>query len=422
MNNPNIVCNSNNRNIFDVSKYSLSDLTESNIYLNYALHNDSPNEYINNIEYLIKNKLFVPEYITELYFNTRSDKNHPIEPFSRIGIYDLINKNISYELYSTQTNFNSSWKAKHGNALVGIELHYNNSSIQQIRFLEASIMSEHSIVYNEKNRLFNNVFVSEWYGNNNTDSTCVNCVKNGYQLIYFNNMFISGFNIKYSSSINSFQNVYFKIGSFIMNTLIDKTKCCITNLESPEYLCCKILHLLDHCTIQDNNNMVKNNLVKCIRSNINNTDIPNIDNIIDTNVNTLITNITNNNKKIVPKIKLSESNRESHHENKNKEYKEYKEYKNKKINSDETDTEELSPETNKLKRILYDIKKEKEHFKNILNDKYQIRENFLYDSCSNKTEQYFGYICLFIALALLFYLLFTHFSAPCSKKTPENIE
>jgi len=223
----------------NINNYSLRDLINSNIYINYT-DNQSNN---NKIEYLTKNKLFVPEYITEIYFNINDNKSCPVEPFGKIGVHDILKNKITYELYSTDKTFNSSWKAKSGYALVGFEYTYSNC-IQKIRFLEAPIYNLHS--------LNDNVIFSSWYGDDireSIDNKCFNCsVKElNSKLIYLENMFMCAFQLLYTNSINSFGKVYFKVGVPIIKQKLDSSQCCFYDDNSIENLCCKLININSLC-------------------------------------------------------------------------------------------------------------------------------------------------------------------------------
>ena len=270
--------NSNGRTFIDIAKYSLNDLVNSKIYVDYLNGLEQSNtKYVSNIDYLIKNKLFAPEYITELYFNVRNDKSNPFEPFSKLGIYDLLKNKLSYELYSSDANTNTEWKAASGNALVGFEIVFN-TSIQKIRFLEAPIDKIHRIKFVNQQYKQHNVIFSKWYGNidrplskaDSDDGTCVHCgIENDRtQLIYFDNMYVSAFQLKYISSLVTFGRVYFKLGLHTMKSKVDISKCCNFEEGSVEYLCCKILNGLNKCSVKSHQNRLKSRLIKCLRSSL----------------------------------------------------------------------------------------------------------------------------------------------------------
>ncbi len=280
------------------NKYSLSELVSSKIHFNYSNSLELNNH---NIDYLIKHKLFAPEYITELCFNIRNDIAEPIEPFGRIGIYDLLQNKTSYEVYSSDTKFNVNWKATNGNALVGFEIYYNKN-IQKIRFIEAPIDNEHYMIDSKPH---NSVF-SKWYGNlnkitsnNKNDGDCNHCgiPNDKYQLIYMNNMYISGFKLKYAKSIITFDNVYFKVGIPILKNKLDKVKCCTYSNDSVEYLCCNMLKELNKCSVKDLQATIKDNLTKCIKANLRNINTKyNINTLIKENINNITSKIFESDK------------------------------------------------------------------------------------------------------------------------------
>ena len=233
------------------SKYSLDELINSKIYINYVnkLCNKSDNK-----NYLIKNILSPSEYITEIHFNIYNDM---FSIFNKLGIYD-INSNIfrykKYTIlddYNDDDNSNTVWSAKYNNALVGIELYYDNNSIIRLRFLEASIFNKEKPKY------------SKWYGksfdDDNNNISCTDCsIKTEiHQLIYLKDMFISALQLKYLDNLQSFGRVYFKIGLFTLSKLIDVKKCCSYDENSLEYNCCKILNKTIKCSEKDKINLLK---------------------------------------------------------------------------------------------------------------------------------------------------------------------
>jgi hypothetical protein len=286
----------------DLSKYSLDELINSKIYINYQ------NQFITNSEnknYLIKNNLKPSEYITEIFFNI---ENNELNIFNKLGIFDIETKNIRYKTYVVlddeynNNDNNITWTAKNNNALVGIELYYDKIKVIRIRFLEASINKKH----NNKNK----PIYSNWYGlpleeKNENNISCIDCnIKSEYyQFIYLNNMFISGFQLKYSKLLQSFGKIFFKIGTAILSELINVNKCCTYEENSLEYKCCKIIDNSFKCSINDKKNIFKNKinneLLKILKPNSKNKLL------INTYTNNLIDEIYNINKDNINKDILS---------------------------------------------------------------------------------------------------------------------
>lgn len=242
-----VINNNFNNSKINLSKYSLDEMINSKIYVDYTNRSD----HINKKNYLIKNNLKPSEYITEIYFNI---KDNLINLFNKVGIYDLETKKIIYKSYNECNNCDEfktlSWMAKENNALVGIEIIYNNDLILRIRFLEAPLNKSH-------NQLTNKPIFSDWFGSNTEikqdDFSCFDCnIKTEkQQLIYFDNMYISAFQLKYLENLVSLGRVYFKVGPVVLLDRINTKECCRYPINSLKSKCCKFITTLDKCSTQD---------------------------------------------------------------------------------------------------------------------------------------------------------------------------
>ena len=251
---------------FNFNNYTFEDLVESKIYSNYStLNTQSKYQDILNVEpqkneifvteYLIKNKLPGFEYIVELYFNRIDDVSNILEPFNRIGTFDIITKEITYKIYSLITDSNLVWKASYGNALVGFDLIYDDTNIKKIRIIEAPIDKMHDMPHN--------ISFSKWYGVRNEIEKDMHNYKK--MMIYVPNLFISGFQQIFYSSFISFGRVYFKAGPEIIKHKLDLSKCCIYDDETIEHGFCKYMSKLGNCSEKDNHIAIKNKINKHLK-------------------------------------------------------------------------------------------------------------------------------------------------------------